>query len=81
MARKSKQEKIKSIEEQIKELEDKKKAMLDSLYTGVGKFIVNEWQCNEEETIKEVASALKEQAISLMTKDESVSENSAVNEE
>lgn len=66
MTRKSKAEKIISIEDQIKELQEKKTKMQNDLYTSIGKTLVNEWNINDEKEIIKVIKDLKEEAILLI---------------
>ncbi|NUH84740.1 hypothetical protein HUN92_13525 [Bacillus firmus] len=66
MARKTKIEKINTLEEQIKELEQKKKEMLEKLYIEVGKHVVNEWDCNDDKVLKKLVDHFKEDAQKLL---------------
>lgn len=62
MTRKSKAEKIISIEDQIKELQEKKNKMQNDLYNSIGKTLVNEWGNSDEKKIINVIKTLKSEA-------------------
>lgn len=63
MARKTKTEKLNTLEEQIKKLQEDKERMLVELQTSIGKHVINEWDCLDEMKLKEFISSLKEKAI------------------
>ncbi len=65
MTRKSKAEKLLSIEDQIKELQEKKIKMEKNLYLLIGKLVVTEWGTNDEETLSFAIKELKESANTL----------------
>lgn len=62
MPRKSNTKKILTIEEKIKELERERKQILENLYSNIGKLVIKEFDCSDEETLKKVISHLKEDA-------------------
>ncbi|MEK5105002.1 hypothetical protein MKX83_23975 [Cytobacillus sp. FSL M8-0252] len=63
MARKTKIEKIKSLDEQIRELEQKKKEVQDRLYTDVGKYVVTQWECEDDEVLKSLIDKFKNEVL------------------
>lgn len=67
MPRKSKQEKIISIEDQIKELEEKKKQMQDDLFKLIGKNLINIWDCNDDKKLLYAIEKLKDEAKSIIS--------------
>lgn len=76
MVRKSKIEKINSIEDQIKELKQKQREMLDTLYMDIGKYVVSEWDCNNDAKLKELVDHFKSEALQILSSEENETLNS-----
>ncbi|MCM3405526.1 hypothetical protein [Cytobacillus oceanisediminis] len=76
MARKTKIEKINSLEEQIKELEQKKKEMLELLYIDIGRYVVTEWNSNDDKELKTLIDHFKEEAIKIINENHSINMDS-----
>lgn len=76
MARKTKIEKINSLEEQIKELEQKKKKMLELLYIDIGRYVVTEWNSNDDKELKALIDHFKEEAIKIINETHNINMHS-----
>lgn len=81
MPRKTKNERIKSINDQIRELQEKKTKMEEKLYLEIGKHIVQEWDTDQEEELKEVITRISDAAIRELDKMDNNSKNENIEED
>lgn len=67
MARKTKEEKLESIEEQIKRLQEQRKKLQTELRLNVGKTLLEEWEVEDEQTAIYLIQKLKDDAKNLLS--------------
>lgn len=76
MARKSKAEKLMTIEEQIKALKEKRDKELEQLHIEIGKYVTNTWDCLDDKKLKRLITHFTDDAKLLLQEDESPIESS-----
>jgi conjugal transfer/entry exclusion protein len=67
--RKSKDQKLETIEKQIKKLQEQKKTIENNMRLNIGKTLLEEWEIEDEELAISIIKSLKGEALKLV-KDE-----------
>ncbi|MEH2980236.1 hypothetical protein [Bacillus amyloliquefaciens] len=70
MARKSKAEKLMTIEDQIKELVEKRDKELEQLHIEIGKYITKTWDCLDDKKLKRLITHFSDDAKLLLQEEE-----------